>query len=65
MVDNVKKESPDTAIPWGEDFTCVICKREIEGEWGNNPWPLAEEGECCNVCNTAVVAHRLQSAMKR
>jgi hypothetical protein len=44
MVDNVKKESPDTAIPWGEDFTCVICKREIEGEWGNNPWPLAEGG---------------------
>jgi hypothetical protein len=39
---------------------CVLCGGFI-GEWGNNPYPLAEKGECCNTCNTErVVPERLR-----
>ena len=37
------------------DFTCVICDKEIKGEFGNNPDPIALEGECCNECDNSVV----------
>lgn len=30
--------------------TCCICGEKIEG-WGNNPWPIKEDGECCDKCN--------------
>lgn len=29
---------------------CCICGKRFTG-WGNNPWPVKEEGECCNECN--------------
>ena len=32
------------------EYTCVLCKAKVQG-WGNNPWPLANEGKCCEVCN--------------
>lgn len=32
------------------EYTCVLCKAKVQG-WGNNPWPLASEGKCCEVCN--------------
>ena len=39
---------------------CCICGIEFEG-WGNNPWPVKDEGECCDVCNTIhVVPARLK-----
>ena len=39
---------------------CILCGGSI-GEWGNNPYPLAEKGECCNTCNTErVVPERLR-----
>ena len=33
---------------------CCICGREFEG-WGNNPWPLETDGECCDECNMEYV----------
>lgn len=33
---------------------CVLCGKEFKG-WGNNPYPLHEEGECCDECNTTKV----------
>ena len=30
--------------------TCCICGKEFEG-YGNNPYPVKEDGCCCNVCN--------------
>ena len=46
-------------------FNCVICKKKIEDEWGNNPYPVwgnipypvghEREGQCCNECNDSVV----------
>jgi hypothetical protein len=43
-----------------EVLTCCLCdgpiehKRTAEGKvyWttGNDPWPMADEGRCCDVC---------------
>lgn len=33
-----------------EKKICCICGKEFEG-WGNNPYPLKDEGECCDDCN--------------
>lgn len=38
---------------------CCLCGRECENQWGNNPWPLAEKGVCCDDCNDLVTATRL------
>ena len=29
---------------------CCICGQNYLG-YGNNPWPLKDEGECCDKCN--------------
>ena len=29
---------------------CCICGDKFKG-WGNNPWPVKEEGQCCDLCN--------------
>ena len=42
---------------------CVLCGRPITG-WGNNPYPLAEDGECCDQCNAYVVHVRLIRAIR-
>ena len=38
-----------------KDFKCVICKKTIKGEYGNNPAPVVNKGNCCDNCNTKVV----------
>lgn len=38
---------------------CCLCGKRFSG-WGNNPWPLAEEGECCDDCNNDVIMARLR-----
>lgn len=43
---------------------CCICGREFTG-WGNNPWPVKEDGECCDECNrTKVIPARLMRVRK-
>lgn len=42
---------------------CVLCGKEIEG-YGNNPAPLADEGKCCDSCNTKRVIPARLKAMK-
>ena len=37
---------------------CVICYNAFEG-YGNNPWPLASEGKCCDTCNVDVLVSRV------
>ena len=36
---------------------CCICGKECENEWGNNPWPINNDGNarCCNKCNNEIV----------
>ena len=38
-----------------KDFKCVICKKTIKGQYGNNPAPVKVRGKCCDECNWKVV----------
>jgi len=54
---------------WNPDYfgtkTCVLCGKAFNG-FGNNPWPLAESGECCDKCNLErVVPARIEVANGR
>ena len=37
------------------EFTCCICGKHIRGEYGHNPFPVQNAGECCDICNAQVV----------
>ena len=40
------------------EYVCSICKVTAKG-YGNNPWPVKSEGECCDGCNLNIVlTHR-------
>jgi hypothetical protein len=42
---------------------CVLCGGRFS-EWGNNPEPLAQKGQCCDNCNrTKVIPARLLQVM--
>ncbi len=49
-------------------FTCCLCGKHSEGwgdkkQFGNNPQPLKDDGECCDECNnTKVIPERLKQA---
>jgi hypothetical protein len=44
---------------------CVLCGKECENKWGNNPQPL-KSGKCCNKCNsTKVIPARIKMFYKR
>ena len=47
---------------------CVICGKIID-QYGNDPWPVNMEGECCDECNERVVVparlKMLRKHMKR
>lgn len=43
------------------EYTCCLCGAVHEG-YGNNPYPLKEEGECCPDCNMKVISARLKRA---
>ena len=39
-----------------DGFKCVLCGKYSKGwgankQHGNNPWPLSDEGDCCDNCN--------------
>ena len=37
--------------------TCDICKEKYIG-FGNNAWPLVDDGLCCDACNDLVLTAR-------
>lgn len=44
---------------------CCICGKTIEG-YGNNPYPVREEGQCCRYCNyTVVLPERIRLSKQR
>ncbi len=44
---------------------CVICNDPVYG-YGNNPYPVAEEGSCCDDCNFEyVIPERLKLLNKK
>lgn len=44
-------------------YKCCICFKYFEG-YGNNPYPVLKEGECCNECNQKYVIPARISLMK-
>lgn len=43
---------------------CCICGEKFEG-WGNDPWPVKEDGECCDKCNyEKVIPARIENMYK-
>ena len=40
-------------------FKCCICGKMITG-YGNNPWPIKDEGECCDKCNEQILFTSLE-----
>lgn len=42
-----------------EKHICCICGEEFIG-FGNNPYPIKEEGRCCDMCNMKVIEKRLE-----
>mgnify|MGYP003313527554 CR=1 FL=1 len=46
-----------------EKQKCCICGKEFVG-WGNNPYPLKNEGRCCDECNNVVIAFRIYNLKK-
>lgn len=44
---------------------CCICGKIFKG-WGNDPWPVKEEGQCCDKCNLdKVLPARLQRLVEK
>lgn len=42
-----------------KEWKCCICGKTYTG-WGNNPWPVKENGRCCDWCNeTEVIPARI------
>lgn len=45
---------------------CCLCGKKLDGEFGNNPFPLKEKGSCCNYCNTTkVIPARIKKANEK
>ena len=65
-IDKVRTIKRRLGIPLIESHSekkCVLCGKEIEG-YGNNPAPLADEGKCCDSCNSKRVIPARLKAMK-
>lgn len=48
----------ETLLKESADSVCCLCGAPIIG-YGNNPYPLADEGTCCDECNNDVINARL------
>ena len=49
----------------GRKKECCICGKEFTG-YGNNPWPIMKDGQCCDECNFEIVLPaRLQGNSKK
>ena len=44
------------------EHTCCLCRQRFRG-YGNNPWPVLQDGKACEECNIKIViTARLQAA---
>jgi hypothetical protein len=44
------------------EFTCCICDTLTKHQWGNNPYPVKDQGKCCDKCNSLeVIPARLKN----
>ena len=45
---------------------CCICGKTCETRWGNDAWPVKDDGVCCDDCNwTVVLPARILELAKR
>lgn len=49
-----KKDEEHVEEELEDEHKCCICGEPIEG-YGNNPFPVKTEGDCCDKCNAEVV----------
>ena len=47
-----------------EEKVCCICGKKYIG-FGNNPYPVADTGRCCDQCNSTYVITARYSNQKR
>lgn len=50
----VEKDEKPVEEELEDEHKCCICGEPIEG-YGNNPFPVKTEGDCCDKCNAEVV----------
>ena len=39
---------------------CCICGEELK-DFGNDPYPISDEGRCCDKCNDKVIVARIKA----
>ena len=47
-----------------DGYKCCLCGQWTLGwgdhrQYGNNPYPLKEKGQCCDECNMGVISARM------
>ena len=52
-----------------QGFKCIICEKWSMGwgsnkQYGNNPEPVMNHGECCDECNELVIQARFKGIKK-
>ena len=57
------KTERKTVMSKTNEKTCCICGRKFTG-WGNNPYPVKDQGECCDDCNQQHVIPARLAAVK-
>lgn len=45
-------------------FDCAFCHKTFDG-YGNNPWPVADSGRCCDMCNLEIVVKKRVSIAEK
>lgn len=47
-----------------KEHVCCICGKTFVG-YGNNPYPIKNEGRCCDSCNQLVIQERIAQYYQR
>lgn len=56
-VNNIVKHI-ETSINMVLNGVCCMCGEELK-DFGNNPYPISDEGRCCDKCNDKVIEARI------
>ena len=56
-VNNIVKHI-ETSINMVLNEVCCMCGEELK-DFGNNPYPISDEGRCCDKCNDKVIEARI------